>query len=360
MSQHLGGKVVIAGDFNAITSQAEKEGGGQKSATTIATFTNFIDSNELVDIGMVGCPFTWTNRRQGEDLGKERLDHYLVKMGWKLKFPNAVVHRLTESGSDHAPILMETEPQSWHSKRVRRNKIWRLVERDNEIASKSEDIAKVAEDYFCDIFTSSCSADPNPYLEDLEPKVTAFMNRRLQRPVTMDEVKRATFSVHAQSAPGDDGFTAKFFHFFWDIIGGDIFKAVRSFFHSGRILKSFNHTQICLISKVPDASDMTQRAPNTSQSILELLEIYEGFSGQKVNLNKSAIFFSHNTPQNTRLAIAQTLNIEHIGVQDKYLGLSSIVQKSKKATFGAIKDKVQKRIMGWKRSLLSSGGRTRY
>ncbi|XP_072087095.1 uncharacterized protein [Arachis hypogaea] len=112
MSQHLEGKVIIAGDFNAITSQAEKEGGGQKSATTIATFTNFIDSNELVDIGMVGRPFTWTNRRQGEDLVKERLDRYLVGMEWKLKFSNAVVHRLTESGSDHAPILMETEPQS--------------------------------------------------------------------------------------------------------------------------------------------------------------------------------------------------------------------------------------------------------
>nr|XP_025669949.1 uncharacterized protein LOC112769679 [Arachis hypogaea] len=335
--------------------------------------------------------------------------------------------------------------------RMRRNRIWRLVGRDNEIASKPEDIAKVAEDYFCNIFTS-CLAYLNPYLEDLEPNVTASMNRRLQRPVTMDEVKRATFSVHAQSAPGDDGFTAKFFHFFWDIVGGDVFKAVRSFFHSGKILKSFNHTQICLIPKVPDASDMTQLgfdakwinwtkklvttvsysvvvegqpfgyfrpnrgirqgdplspylflfcaeglsfllhkaeqnrliqgvqvnrrcqtvnhllfaddsilfckiAPNTSQSILELLETYEGFSGKKVNLNKSAIFFSHNTPQNTRLAVAQTLNIEHIRAQDKYLGLPSIVQKSKKATFGAIKDKVQKRIMDWKRSLLSSGGR---
>ncbi|XP_072071784.1 uncharacterized protein [Arachis hypogaea] len=61
MSQHLEEKVVIAGDFNAITSQAKKEGGGQKSATTIATFTNFIDSNKLVDIGMVERPFMWTN-----------------------------------------------------------------------------------------------------------------------------------------------------------------------------------------------------------------------------------------------------------------------------------------------------------
>ncbi|XP_029145698.1 uncharacterized protein [Arachis hypogaea] len=434
-----------------------------------------------------GRPFTWTNQRQRENLVKERLDCYLVGMGWKLKFPNAVVHKLTESGLDNAPILMETEPQYWHSKRrfkyqkrwceeddVKKivNEVWKMevlgsVRNNNEIASKPEDIAKVAENYFCDIFTSSCSVNPNPYLEDLEPKVTASMNRRLQRLVTMDEVKRATFSVHAQSAP----------------VGGDVFKAVRSFFHSGRILKCFNHTQICLIPKVPDASDMTQRigadhemaikldmskaydrvewhflwyimkklgidakwinwtkelvttvsysvvvegkpfgyfrpnrgirqgdplspylffcaeglsfllhkaeqniliqevqvnrrcqtvnhllfaddsilfckgSPNTSQNILEFLEIYKGFSGQKVNLNKSAIFFSHNTPQNTRLAIAQTLNIEHIGAQDKYLGLPSIVQKSKKATFEAIKDKVQKRIMGWKRSLLSSGSK---
>ncbi|XP_016199996.1 uncharacterized protein LOC107641004 [Arachis ipaensis] len=248
-------------------------------------------------------------------------------MGWKLKFPNAVVHKLTESGSDHAPILMKTEPQSWYSKRrfkyqeqiedlqdsleelqvaginggeeitrleekleltymkeesywreksrvkwlkegdqntkffhqkfqsrVRRNRIWRLVGRNNEIPSKLEDIAKVAEDYFCDIFTSSCSVDPNPYLEDLEPKVTASMNRRLQRPVTMDEVKRATFSVHAQSTP----------------VGGNVFKAVRSFFHSVRILKSFNHTQICLIPKVPDASDMTQRSGADHEMAIKL------------------------------------------------------------------------------------------
>ncbi|XP_057756096.1 uncharacterized protein LOC130975298 [Arachis stenosperma] len=348
-----------------------------------------------VDIGMVGRPFTWTNRRQGKDLVKERLDRYLVGMGWKLKFPNAVVHRLTKSGSDHAPILMETKPQSWHSKRcfkyqehwsreddvkrivgevwkievvgsamfsvaqklkecrhrlvqwqithkanfrkeiedlqasleelrvaginggeeitrleeklelaymkeesywreksrikwqkegyqntrffhqkfqsrVRRNRIWRLVGRNNEIASKPEDIAKVAEDYFCDIFTSSCSVDPNPYLEDLEPKVTASMNCRLQRLVTIDEVKRATFSVHAKSAPGDDGFIAKFFHFFWDIVGGDVFKTVQSFFHSGRIIKNFNHTQICLIPKVLDASDMTQRSGADHEMAIKL------------------------------------------------------------------------------------------
>ncbi|XP_072087051.1 uncharacterized protein [Arachis hypogaea] len=250
MSQHLKGKVVIAGDFNAITSQAEKEGGGQKSGTTIATFTNFIDSNELVDIGMVGCPFTWTNRRQREDFVKERLDRYLkthkANSRKEIEDLQAKLEELRVAGinggeevtslEEKLELAYLKEENYWREKsivkwlkegdqntrffhqkfqsRMRRNRIWKLVGRDNEIASKPEDIAKVAEDYFWDIFTSSCSTNPNPYLEDLEPKVTASMNRRLQRPVTMDEVKRATFSVHARSAPGDNGFTAKFFHFF--------------------------------------------------------------------------------------------------------------------------------------------------
>ena len=51
------------------------------------------------------------------------------------------------------------------------------------------------------------------------------------------------------------------------------------------------------------------------------------------------------------------MNIHHVGAQDKYLGLPSTVHRSKKATFGFIKDKVNKKLLNWKRSLLSVGGR---
>ena len=51
------------------------------------------------------------------------------------------------------------------------------------------------------------------------------------------------------------------------------------------------------------------------------------------------------------------MNIHHVGAQDKYLGLPSTVQRSKKATFGFIKEKVHKKMHNWKRSLLSAGGR---
>ena len=151
--------------------------------------------------------------------------------------------------------------------RTRRNRIWQLTGNDGEVATSNAGIASVAESYFKDIFSSTCHENPEPLFTDFEPKVTAQMNRRLQRPVTMEEVKRATFSIHPQSAPGDDGMTAKFFQSFWNILSGDVFRAVKSFFSGGRILKGFNHTQICLIPKISDAKDMTQVRPISLSSV---------------------------------------------------------------------------------------------
>ena len=98
------------------------------------------------------------------------------------------------------------------------------------MATSNAGIASVAESYFKDIFSSTCHENPEPLFTDSEPKVTAHMNRRLQRPVIMEEVKHATFSIHPQSAPGDDGMIAKFFQSFWNILSGDVFRAVKSFF----------------------------------------------------------------------------------------------------------------------------------
>ncbi|XP_016200106.1 uncharacterized protein LOC107641116 [Arachis ipaensis] len=87
-------------------------------------------------------------------------------------------------------------------------------------------------------------------------------------------------------------------------------------------------------------------------NILNLLNSYEGFSGQQINLDKSAVFFSNNTPPPIRALVAGKLNIHHSGAQDKYLGLPSLIHKSKRETFSEIEEKVN----GWQRNLLSSGG----
>lgn len=50
-------------------------------------------------------------------------------------------------------------------------------------------------------------------------------------------------------SPGPDGFTTEFFQKYWHIIGKATCRAIKAFFHSGKMLKEINHTFIALIPK---------------------------------------------------------------------------------------------------------------
>ncbi|XP_016177721.1 uncharacterized protein LOC107620010 [Arachis ipaensis] len=93
------------------------------------------------------------------------------------------------------------------------------------------------------------------------------------------------------------------------------------------------------------------------QNLLSILQVYEQVSGQVVNLDKSSVFFSNNTPIQTRDRLAEILQVPHVGNQNKYLGLPSVVQRSKRVTFNYIRNKVNKKLQHWKRALLFSSGR---
>ncbi|XP_056863940.1 uncharacterized protein LOC108850255 [Raphanus sativus] len=55
---------------------------------------------------------------------------------------------------------------------------------------------------------------------------------------------------HADKAPGLDGFSAGFYHSYWDIIGEDIYRDICEFFETGQLHQRQNETHIRLIPKV--------------------------------------------------------------------------------------------------------------
>lgn len=75
-----------------------------------------------------------------------------------------------------------------------------------------------------------------------------------------------------------------------------------------------------------------------ASNIISILRIYA--SGQKINMDKSAIVFSQNTMRDIRRDICDLIGIREVPAHDKYLGLSSIVGRSKKEIFASIKDRV--------------------
>ncbi|XP_027174276.1 uncharacterized protein LOC113773872 [Coffea eugenioides] len=91
--------------------------------------------------------------------------------------------------------------------------------------------------------------------------------------------------------------------------------------------------------------------------IKEILECYEKASGQQVNINKSAIFFSKNTGSRKKEEMLQKLGgIQQVS-QEKYLGLPLVVGRSKNSVFRFIKENMMARIQNWKGKLLSNAGK---
>ena len=86
------------------------------------------------------------------------------------------------------------------------------------------------------------------------------------------------------------------------------------------------------------------------------LFLYEQASGQSINRGKTSIFFSLNTPHTLRNAISVFLGVPVSHQYEHYLGLPSLVGRDKKRSFSLIKERIWKKLKGWKEKLLSKAG----
>ena len=93
------------------------------------------------------------------------------------------------------------------------------------------------------------------------------------------------------------------------------------------------------------------------QNLIDILQLYEAASGQKINVDKSFIFFSNNTSDDRRCEVLNMLGPMQDTRHKKYLGLPSIIGKSKVEIFVEIKERVEKKLSWWKEKMLSVGGR---
>ena len=91
--------------------------------------------------------------------------------------------------------------------------------------------------------------------------------------------------------------------------------------------------------------------------LVEILKLYEAALGQKVNADKSAMNFNHNTTPEARSEVLEILGPMQDTRQGKYLGLPSVISKSKNQVFAKIKERVGKKLSGWKEKMLSMGGK---
>ena len=92
-------------------------------------------------------------------------------------------------------------------------------------------------------------------------------------------------------------------------------------------------------------------------ALQNILSVYEQASGQQLNRAKTSLFLSRNTPEDIQEEIKHRFGAQVIKQHEKYLGLPSLVERNKRNTFNEIKEKLRKKLAGWKEKMLSKAGK---
>uniref|UniRef100_A0A803P924 Reverse transcriptase domain-containing protein n=1 Tax=Cannabis sativa TaxID=3483 RepID=A0A803P924_CANSA len=96
----------LMGDMNNLASQFEKKGGRKYPDRLIDGFLGALDDCNLVDLPLLGYPYTWEKGRDIREWIEERLDRALVTHDWMSLFTQLVLLNLEISTSDHCPIFL--------------------------------------------------------------------------------------------------------------------------------------------------------------------------------------------------------------------------------------------------------------
>jgi hypothetical protein len=84
------------------------------------------------------------------------------------------------------------------------------------------------------------------------------------------------------------------------------------------------------------------------QTLKKILQDYEVSSGQRVNLNKSAILFAPGCPDSVKEDVKSRIGIACEALSERYLGLPTVVERSKDGCFKYVTDRSWAKVKGLK------------
>lgn len=88
-----------------------------------------------------------------------------------------------------------------------------------------------------------------------------------------------------------------------------------------------------------------------------IFEKYASVSGQVFDFNKSSLLLSSNMPRDTTQKLKKIFNLEVASHHENYLGLPSMLGRSKYQFVREIKEKIYSKLKIWKARLFSYGER---
>ncbi|CAA0806346.1 Unknown protein, partial [Striga hermonthica] len=366
-----GSKWFIIGDWNDLLSREDKKGGIPRSERSLQGFRDFIEAMEVEEIRMVGYRYTWCNNRSSEGMVEEALDRGFGSMDWMAEFPNASILTKARSGSDHSMILLTTGNKQGKTKsRFHFDKRWLSKEGIKEVVQKAWLIPTHGTPFYklkekikntrkaLLIWSANFKTQNQSQIDSLTKKLEALQEDKINENW---EAWNSTRKELEKAYKMEEIFWQQKARVHWLKEGNKNTK----FFHAYTLSRRKQNAITRLLIH-------TNRECTTPQQIkAHIVDFYstlfssEGswggdsilFTGQMVNMQKSTIFFSRNTPDYLQERICHTLQGITAHKSTRYLGLPLGIAKSKREAFQFILDSVKSRLHSCKSKLLSQAGK---
>jgi endonuclease/exonuclease/phosphatase family metal-dependent hydrolase len=102
---------LVVGDFNEAMWQYEHFSETKRGEKQMADFREVLDFCGLKDIGFLGLPWTYDNKKPGNRNVKVRLDRGVAARSWLNRFFDAWITHLTSPCSNHCPLLLAVQQE---------------------------------------------------------------------------------------------------------------------------------------------------------------------------------------------------------------------------------------------------------
>ncbi|GAU20573.1 hypothetical protein TSUD_33200 [Trifolium subterraneum] len=136
------------------------------------------------------------------------------------------------------------------SQRRRKNKIDTIKDTRDITHTDSDEIEQTFITHFQQLFSTQNTTNIIETVQVVKNKITQDQYDHLNMECTANEVFDAIKEMKSLAAPGPDGFPAKFYHTYWDIVGQEVTKEVLKVLNHGGNPQPYNKTNIWLIPKI--------------------------------------------------------------------------------------------------------------